>query len=55
MRWVSHVARMGRCKICTKFWSDNLKRPFRRPRYGQEDNIRTDLKEIGWCGVDWIH
>jgi hypothetical protein len=20
-----------------------------------EDNIRTDLREIGWEGVDWMH
>jgi hypothetical protein len=20
-----------------------------------EDNIRMDLKEVGWEGVDWIH
>jgi hypothetical protein len=24
------------------------KKPFRRPRHMWEDNIRTDLKEIGW-------
>jgi hypothetical protein len=24
-----------------------------RPRWG--DNIKMDLKEIGWEGVDWIH
>jgi hypothetical protein len=28
------------------------KRPFRRPRHRWEDNIRMDLKEIGWEGVD---
>jgi len=31
------------------------KRPCRRPRYIWEDNIRRDLREIGWEGVDWIH
>jgi len=20
-----------------------------------EDNIRTDLREVGWGGVDWVH
>jgi hypothetical protein len=25
-----------------------------RPRRRREDNIRTDLREIGWGGMDWI-
>jgi hypothetical protein len=29
------------------------KRPLGRPRYRWEDEIRMDLREIGW-GVDWI-
>jgi hypothetical protein len=29
--------------------------PLGRPRQRWEDNIRTDLREIGWEGVDWIH
>lgn len=31
------------------------KRPLRRPRCRSDDNIKTDLKEIDWEGVDWIH
>jgi hypothetical protein len=30
------------------------KRPFGRPRRRWED-IRMDLREIGWEGVEWIH
>jgi hypothetical protein len=30
------------------------KRPLRRPRRRWEDNIRMDLREIGWGGMDWI-
>jgi hypothetical protein len=30
------------------------KRPLRRPRHRWEDNIRIDLREIGWGGTDWI-
>jgi hypothetical protein len=26
-----------------------------RPRRRLEDNIRMDLKEIGWGGVNWMH
>jgi hypothetical protein len=25
-----------------------------RPRCGWVDNIKMDLREIGWYGVDWI-
>jgi hypothetical protein len=27
---------------------------FGRPRLMWEDSIKTDLKEIGWEGMDWI-
>jgi hypothetical protein len=30
------------------------KRPLGRPRRRWVDNIRMDLGEIGWDGVDWI-
>jgi hypothetical protein len=30
------------------------KRPLGRPRHRREDNIRMDLREIGWECVDWI-
>jgi hypothetical protein len=29
--------------------------PFGKPRRRWEDNIRMDLMEIGWEGVDWVH
>jgi len=31
------------------------KRLFGRPRRRCEDNIRMDLRELGWEDVDWIH
>jgi hypothetical protein len=31
------------------------RRPLRRPRLRWEDNIKMDLREIGFGGVDWIH
>jgi hypothetical protein len=31
------------------------KRPLGRHRHIWEDNIKIDLVEIGWKGVDWIH
>jgi hypothetical protein len=29
-------------------------RPLGRPRRGWVDNIKMDLTEIGWDGMDWI-
>jgi hypothetical protein len=31
------------------------KRPQERPRHRWEENIKTDLTEIGWSGMDRIH
>jgi hypothetical protein len=28
--------------------------PLERPRCRWEDNIKTDLQEVGWGGRDWI-
>jgi hypothetical protein len=30
------------------------KRPLGRSRRRWEDNIKVDLREIGWCGIDWL-
>jgi hypothetical protein len=30
------------------------KRPLGSPRCRLVDNIKTDLREVGWDGVDWI-
>jgi hypothetical protein len=30
------------------------RRPLGRPRRRWVDNIKMDLREIGWCGIDWI-
>jgi hypothetical protein len=30
------------------------KRPLGRPRCRWVDNIKMDLREIEWCGTDWI-
>jgi hypothetical protein len=31
------------------------RRPLGRPRRRWEDNIRMDLREVGWGGMDWIN
>jgi hypothetical protein len=30
------------------------KRHLARPKHKWEDNIKMELREIGWCGMDWI-
>jgi hypothetical protein len=35
--------------IHTGFWWGNL-----RYRIRWEDNIKMDLQEVGWVGMDWI-
>jgi hypothetical protein len=30
------------------------KRPLGRPKHKCVDNIKMDLREIGWGGMDWI-
>jgi hypothetical protein len=36
-------------------WKIYGKRPLGRLRRRWEDNIRIDVREIGWGDVDWIH
>jgi hypothetical protein len=31
------------------------RRPLGRRRRRREDNIKMNLREIGWCDMDWIH
>jgi hypothetical protein len=54
MRWVGHVARMGEKRNAYRFLvgKPEGKRPLRRPRRRRVDNIKMDLLEIGWGGVD---
>jgi hypothetical protein len=35
-------------------WKPEGKRPLGRPWHKWDDNIKMDLREIGWGG-DWIH
>jgi hypothetical protein len=58
MRWAGHVARMGEKKNADRVLvgSPEGNKPQRRTRPPMwEDNIKMDLREIGWCGMDWIH
>jgi hypothetical protein len=35
-------------------WGNLRERPLGRPRRRCKDNIKMDLQEVGWAGVDWI-
>jgi hypothetical protein len=56
MKWVGHVARMGEGRGAYKILVGRPegRRPLGRPRHRCEDNIKMDLQEVGWEGVDWI-
>jgi hypothetical protein len=56
MRWAGHVARMGEVRGAYNILVGRLEvwRPLGRPRRRWEDNIKMDLREIGFgdCGLD---
>jgi hypothetical protein len=56
VRWAGHVQRIGEkrnaCSILVA--KPEGKRPLGRRRRGWLDNIKIDLREIGWDGRDWI-
>jgi hypothetical protein len=54
---MGHVKRMGEMRNAYKIFvgKPDEKRPHRRLWRRWEDNIRMNLREIGWEGVDWIH
>jgi hypothetical protein len=56
IRWTGHVARMGekRNSYMILVGNPERKRPLGRPRRKWVDNIKMDLREIRWDGMDWI-
>jgi hypothetical protein len=56
MRWAGHVARMGEKRNAYRILvgKPKGKRPLGRPRRRWVDNIKMDLKEMRWDGIDWI-
>jgi hypothetical protein len=57
MRWVGHVACMGEVRGAYNILVGRPEgsRPLGRLRRRWEDNIKMDLREIGFGDVDWIH
>jgi len=49
-------SKQGERRGAYKFWGGKPggKRPLERTRRRWEDNIKTDLQEVGWDGMDWI-
>jgi hypothetical protein len=47
-----HMQKRNGCMILVGNPEGN--RPLGRPRRRRVDNIKIDLREVGWDGMDWI-
>jgi hypothetical protein len=56
VRWAGHVAQMGEKRNAYRILvgKPEGRDPLGRPRLRWMDNIRMDLRGIGWDGMDWI-
>jgi hypothetical protein len=56
MRWTWHVAYMGEKRNAYRVLVEKPegKRPLGRHRRRWEDNIKMDVREIGWSVMEWI-
>jgi hypothetical protein len=57
IRWAGHVAHIGEVRGTYNILVGRPegRRPLGRPRRRWEDNIKMDLKDVGFGDVDWIH
>jgi hypothetical protein len=57
MKWARHVACIEEMKNAYKISVEKpeRKRIFGSRRHRWEDNIKMDLREIGWEVVNWMH
>ncbi|KAJ4452291.1 hypothetical protein ANN_03811 [Periplaneta americana] len=57
LRWAGHVARMGESRNAYRalVGRPEGKRPLGRSRRRWEDNIKMDLREVGYDDRDWIN
>jgi hypothetical protein len=55
-RWVGHVTRMGEKRNAYRILvgKPEGKIPLGRPRSKWVDNVKIDLRVIGFGGMDWI-
>jgi len=56
IRWAGHVVRMGERRGVYRglVGKTEGKRPLGRPRRTWEDNIKMNIQEVGFGGMDWI-
>jgi hypothetical protein len=56
MRWAGRVTRMGETRnaYTVLVGKPEGKRPLGRPRRRLVDNIKMDLKEMGWIRLIWL-
>jgi hypothetical protein len=56
LRWAGHVARMGEARGTYRILVGRPegRRPLGRPRRRWEDNIKMDIREVGWEDTNWI-
>jgi hypothetical protein len=57
MRWVGQVAHLGERRGAYRalVGKPEGRKPLGRTRRRWEDNIKMDLREVGWGGMDWIN
>jgi hypothetical protein len=53
--WTRNMHGIDEKAYKTLFGKPEIKRPLANLRLLWEDNIRMDLREVGWEDVDWIH
>jgi hypothetical protein len=56
MKWVGHIARMGERRGAYRLLVEKSegRRPLGRPKYRWENNIKIDLQEVEWRGINLI-
>jgi len=56
MRWMGVMACVGGRKDAYRVLVQRPegKRPLERPRHRWRDNIKINLQEMGWGGMNWI-
>jgi len=54
MKWVGHVARMGKRRGAYRVLVGRTegRRPLGRPRHRWWDDIKMDLQEVGWGALN---
>jgi hypothetical protein len=56
MIWAGHVTRMRTKRNAYRIMvvKSEGKRPLGRLKHRWKDNVKTNFREIGWGGVDWV-